>query len=619
VAGTLELLAVESTGTNTIPHCLRDAPCVHWRCSVPRPRPGPRSFLLSRMVVTHPVESVRAVGPSDVPPTVKRAAVTAALLRVSLPWIGAVGIFIATLLLRVVEPGFDENQFRMMTEGRQVLLTGELPYRDFADPGIFLQILTSAGLQWLFGYNLLGQALFGTAILSTAMVLTFLLARRASGSTPIAFIVTLLALALDTRLKQHHVVFLPVLGLVVCWRYADRPTPRRLVVAALVTAVAFLLRHDQGLYVGAAAAATLAATHWRDGGRVLLRRFGLYGAVATAALLPFFTFLQANGGIVEYFGSAGDYVRSEAESQRVLPWPAFSVDLSAPLVALQDPPPPPAAEINVRWAEGVTTELRVGLESRYQLTKPRQHDDPRGRTWTYLLLDAAEANIAALARDPRIEDTAGIDLKRYVPTTTPEEPFYVTWWRAVPLLGLRVLPGVIRPANAVPWLYYLIVAVPILAILTLLRKRLRGEGPASEVPTIFGAAVMCLLMDGSLREPLGDRLADAAAAPAILGAWLLGQLLTSRVSLPARTRRRSLTGRSHRVLPAIVAVAPRLVSVGVAVSLVGLTMLSVVSLPNVQRRVERAAMLIQHESVAERSRQLFDDLKSSPPIEAPRG
>jgi hypothetical protein len=34
-----------------------------------------------------------------------------------------------------------------------------MPVRDFVDPGIFLQIDTSAVAQLLFGYNRLGEAL----------------------------------------------------------------------------------------------------------------------------------------------------------------------------------------------------------------------------------------------------------------------------------------------------------------------------------------------------------------------------------------------------------------------------------------------------------------------------
>src|SRR5687767_4261208 len=131
------------------------------------------------MVVAHPTEAVQGSSPPDVRPTTDHATATL-MVRKFLPWIGATGVFATTCLLRVVEPGFDNDHFRMMAEGRQVLLAGEAPYRDFADPGIFLQIYTSAALQWLFGYNLLGQALFGTLVLAVAMALTFLLARQAS-------------------------------------------------------------------------------------------------------------------------------------------------------------------------------------------------------------------------------------------------------------------------------------------------------------------------------------------------------------------------------------------------------------------------------------------------------
>jgi hypothetical protein len=569
------------------------------------------------MVATHPAESVRAIDSADICPTVMPVAAMG-MLRRSLPWIGAAGIFLTTFLLRILEPGFDNDHFRMMAEGRQVLLTGEAPHRDFADPGIFLQIYTSAALQLLFGYNLFGQALFGTLVLAAAMAVTFLLARRASGSVPIALVVTLLVIALAPRLKQHHVVFLPVLGLLVAWRYADRRTPRRLLVAALATALAFLLRHDQGVYVGMAVAGTVLAVHRRDGARMLLQRVGLYGAVAAAALLPFFAFLQLNGGIVEYFESATEYIQDEAERQEILPWPEFDVDPSAPLVTVEEPPALPTAEIKIRWDEPVTPELRAELEQRYRLADPvRDVADKKGLTWEYKLVDTSPENIEALVEDDAVDGTVGIDRKPYRPTGFLPEPFYVTWWRAVPLLGLRILPGVLRPDNAVPWLYYLVVGVPVLALLALLGRRLRGEGPPSEAPTILSAALMCLLVSASLRDPLSDRLADVAAPPAIVAAWLLGQLLMGSRSLSTGTWGRDFVGGSHRAFRTGVA-APRLARVGITVSLIGLTALSVVNLSKVQQRIGLAAILFQDGEIVKHARELLDDLRTSPPIEAPR-
>jgi hypothetical protein len=570
------------------------------------------------MVVTHPADSVRAIDPADVRPTAARGVAMGALRR-SLPWIGAAGVFLATFLFRVLEPGFDNDHFRMMAEGRQVLLAGEAPYRDFADPGIFLQIYTSAALQLLLGYNLFGQALFGTLVLSTAMALTFLLARRACGSTPIALVLTLLVIALAPRLKQHHVVFLPVLGLFVAWRYADRPTPWRLVVAGFATALAFLLRHDQGVYAGAAVGSVLVAMHWRDGARVLLGRIGLYGGVAAAALLPFFVFLQANGGIVEYFASATEYIQDEADRQEILPWPEFAIDPSDPLVTVELPPELPPAEIKIRWDEPVTPELRAELEQKYRLADPVPDvADKKGLTWEYELVDTSPENIEALVLDDAVDGTVGIDRKPYRPVGFPPEPFYVTWWREMPLLGLRILPGVLQPDNAVPWLYYVVVGVPILALLVLLRKRLRGDGPPAEVPTILSAALMCLLVSASLRDPLSDRLADVAAPPAIVAAWLLGQLLMGSRSLSTGTWGRHVVGGSHRAFRTGVAAAPRLARVGITASLIGLTALSVVSLSKVQQRIELAAILFQDGEIVEHALELFDDLRTSPPIEAPR-
>ena len=249
-----------------------------------------------------------------------------------LSWGLALVVFAGAFFFRASDPQFANDHFRVMSQGRQVLVYGEMPFRDFVDPGNFLQIYTSAAAQLLFGYSLFGEALLSIFLLSAGYALTFLLAARASRSAVIGLVVTVLAIATNPRLYAYDKVFLLPFGLWLCWRYVDRPTARNLAIVAFATAFAFLFRHDYGVYLGAAAAATLAAVHWREGLAPLLRRSALYGGIVAVTTLPFFVFLEANGGVVDYFRSALDFVRAEAPRRELFLRQRFLVDGSRPLL-----------------------------------------------------------------------------------------------------------------------------------------------------------------------------------------------------------------------------------------------------------------------------------------------
>ena len=77
-----------------------------------------------------------------------------------------------------------------------------------------------------------------------------------------------------------------------------------------------------------------------------------------------------------------------------------------------EPELPPA--INVRWATGVSTEERTVAERLYRLSNGSPGDR---RNWTYLLGDTSRANISALVRDARVEDTHGAGV--LVPAANP--------------------------------------------------------------------------------------------------------------------------------------------------------------------------------------------------------
>jgi hypothetical protein len=522
------------------------------------------------------------------------------------------------------------DQFAWISGGRQILRYGEHPFRDFREPGYFLQNYASAAAQLAFGDNLLGEVLLSVSLLSAGVALTFLLASEASRSTLVGALMATLVVAIYPRLYNYPKVFLLALGIFVCWRYADRPTHRNLLIVGLVAAVAFLFRHDLGLFVGVASAVTVAAVHWNGGLSPLLRRLTLYAMSAAVLIVPFFLFIQASGGILKYFGTGIEYSRQEADRSRLGARPAFVADWTAPLLTIQPPPPPPEsarpARIKVRWAPGVTPEARAELERRFDLRVVGPDEGTRSNDrWWYDLADTSGANIKALVTDRRVADTDNLDRKAYrVPGR--EGPFSLQdqWQdlrRLVPMLRVQVLPGLIRWENAVPWLYYLLYALPGLALAVLLVTRLRRSTQAAlanETPKILGAAVLCGLATPVLvRHPFLGRLADVAAPSAVLAAWLLAALVRGRVRLPALPLTSRATGRrpsrpAIRVTGAIVPIVARRT---VAVALVLLTAASINAIGDVGSRLVQSRLLSVSDEVFERAEDVYRELRASPTID----
>ena len=78
----------------------------------------------------------------------------------------------------------------------------------------------------------------------------------------------------------------------------------------MVTVVGFLFRHDHGLFVGLAMAVAIAlldGATWRQ----RLRHALVYGAIVGALLLPYFAFIEFNGGVVSYFRQASAWAEKD--------------------------------------------------------------------------------------------------------------------------------------------------------------------------------------------------------------------------------------------------------------------------------------------------------------------
>ena len=163
------------------------------------------------------------------------------------------------------------------------------------------------------------------AIVATSFALgaafTVFAAYRLAGSLAIAILVTAFEILIYPRTYSYPKVLAYAAGAWVMIALAAKPSLRRVVLMASVIAVAFLLRHDHGMYIGIASAACIALASRSEGWRVAIRRVAMLTGATAALLLPWILFIALNGGLVAYFGRAAEYARSETSETKLTSWP----------------------------------------------------------------------------------------------------------------------------------------------------------------------------------------------------------------------------------------------------------------------------------------------------------
>src|SRR4051812_28143595 len=159
--------------------------------------------------------------------------------------------------------GFEDDEFVNLAYAQQIAL-GDAPVVDFAENGSPLtHALSALAIAWV-GPPLLSEAALTMSMLGICGVVLFLLAERASRSIPIAATVTLLCIAMAPRFYNYPKLLAYAVALPAIWWYIDRPRRLQLFLVALAGVIAFLLRHDHGAYVAAAALIAIVMVHWPD-------------------------------------------------------------------------------------------------------------------------------------------------------------------------------------------------------------------------------------------------------------------------------------------------------------------------------------------------------------------
>jgi hypothetical protein len=360
------------------------------------------------------------------------------------------------------------------------LLKGDHPYRDFFEWGVPLQVVVSATMQLLSGYRLIGEFTAQWAFIIAGVVIALALGLRVSHSRAASvcmFVVALIVVAEAATFNYAKLFFYP-LAIWIAWWYMDRPAAVRAAVFGLATAVAFLYRHDHGVYFGGAAVLTFALTRiavpasrtWRS----IIRDTLAYGAVAAVVVAPWVIVVQTSEGLPQYVRSRADLYKEWSASDS----PYRTLRRINPIRTLMAAPAPPprAGVISLEWEPRVDTAQRRELEREFGL-QPIEGTD-RERRSQYRIANIYDVELLHL--DQHIRESAGVP------------------WDRLHDLGSR-LP---RRDDGLLWMEQMMLVVPILLMamsaVDLARSRHRREPVDGNTYRIVLAALFLAAIDSRL-------------------------------------------------------------------------------------------------------------------------
>lgn len=421
--------------------------------------------------------------------------------------LAAIAIFIVAGAWRFLTfTGFTNDHYAHLALAQQILL-GDLPVRDFTDPGWPLTYLASAAA-WLVAGDAMGvEWLLTAGALSLSAALTVVIAARLSGYLAIGVLAAILELIIYPRTYAYPKLLAYALAAAVIMAVARRPTRTSLWLPAASIATAFLFRHDHGLYIGLAMALCVAASSRVAGMRTAAIRVGMLTLFTAALLSPWALYVTTHGGLPAYFDRAIEFAAAEANASNLRSWPAFDRRPGEPLFGLA-PRSRPVAEIE--WRPGTPVSLRREVERRHGL----EWVSGSGETHRYHVADTTEQNLRAIADHPQVDGTSGFGRLR--------EP---AWRRVLTAVSpLRLAPALQASANADAWLFWLFWTLPVVACaVSVIQARRRQERWPGELAAVAALIVLAICVNiGFLRDVLRTRLSDAIVPAVLLLAWLLG-------------------------------------------------------------------------------------------------
>ena len=237
------------------------------------------------------------------------------------PSIAAAGLIgIAAVVYRLFTLRSLPNDHFMHMVWAQQLLAGDLPGRDFVDPGMPLTYAASALVQYLRP-GPFSEAALTLALMAVAAAAITLLAARLSSSLVIALSAGAFVIAIRPRLYSYPKILVPAVTLLLFDRYQRAPGTRHLIAVGICVAVGTLFRHDLGVIAGLAVLSGLVLTHYGD--RASLTRATLvFTATTVLALLPYGIYVASTEGLLEHVRVGAEFAKTD-EHQFAFELPAL--------------------------------------------------------------------------------------------------------------------------------------------------------------------------------------------------------------------------------------------------------------------------------------------------------
>jgi hypothetical protein len=405
------------------------------------------------------------------------------------------------------------------------IVHGAIPGIDFFDPTRPLQYYLSAAGLWLFGHQLLAEALLSVILIAAGTALTFVAGYRLTGSLLLGVVAAIFTGAMLPRLYSYPKVIIPAVSLLAYWRFVDAHSWRRLAAVCAATAMSFYFRFDHGLWVGIAVAGALIVQFRTDRRQLWMYALAYAGGVALLCM-PFVLFLAVNGGGISSGPGTGrltHLLRGDDVVSLGLP----EVPKERPLIYFR--PAGPLATVG--WVEGITASERAALEEHYGLRFAHVIDGGEARR--YVLTDRSPATLTQLLADPSVAGVTNVDSEGRI----LREPAWsvLRRWLHIPVMESPF----VRRDNAAVLLYDVLFMTPLVAALLLLvrvfrrtrsvrlqadqhRGHLHAERAFRTVPKVAAAILLSLLFNIFLiRGNLDSRLPDVIVPAAIIWAWML--------------------------------------------------------------------------------------------------
>jgi hypothetical protein len=212
--------------------------------------------------------------------------------------------------------GFPDDHYVHLA-GAQQMLHGAWPSRDFVDLGAPLTYSMSAAAQALFGQSQLTEAVLMALAFGVGAAVTLRAGVALTGSIVPGLVAAVIEVLIFPRTYSYpKMVIYATAAAAMIW-YAARPSPPRMVALALLAVAALLVRHDHGLYVGAAALVAVVLSpapfdRFRGAASAMV-----FCASVLLFALPYLIYLWSADGVVGHLQRGMAFTALETTRQRL--------------------------------------------------------------------------------------------------------------------------------------------------------------------------------------------------------------------------------------------------------------------------------------------------------------